>query len=317
MGVFFRYAQVDNSPVSSYYCDMLIRNARIITLFVLVILMTGCRHREKGEIAETAGRSAGELHQLEFRQRLEQVNPGLRDPAAVVEMIKMTGASFQEDLVNTLDKNSIYLLDSVLSVMNLGIYTVDIAYLVTYARDVDVMLQLDKARELAENIGAGHLYDHGMFRRYQVAGAQEDSLIMNLKHASEQLEHDFSRLELMRIYTLFATGEFIEKLHLTTQLLLHADQKNDDSYLRLMMLLFHQENSLNQLISLLEQVRRKEEGERFMAMLSDLQLIFMELNTPEKLADINTGNLTKNQIFMDLVAQMEHIRNQIIDPVYP
>lgn len=287
---------------------------RLLPLFILVIFLTGCRHREN---VETADSSAGKLHLLTFQQRLDQVNPGLRDPAAVVEMIKLTGASFQEDLINTFDKNSVYLLDSALSVMNLGIYTVDIAYLVTYARGEDVMLQLDKARELAENIGAGHLYDHGMFRRYQVAGSPEDSLIMILKHASKQLEHDFSRLELMRIYTLFTTGEFIEKLHLTTQLLIHADHENENSYLRLMLLLFHQENSLHQLISLLEQVRRIEEGERFMAMLSDLQLIFMELNTPDELADINTGNITKNQIFMDLVTQIEHIRNQIIDPVYP
>lgn len=288
--------------------------ARISPLLVIFIIVAGCRNQEKGR---TDVDPNSKLSHQEFRQRLDRVNPGLRDPAAVVEMIKMTGASFQDDLVNTLDKNSIYLLDSALSVMNLGIYTVDIAYLITYDRDEDVMLQLDKARALAGNIGAGHLYDHGMFRRYQVAGAPEDSLIMILKHASEQLEHDFSRLELRRIYTLFATGEFIEKLHLTSQLLIHADHENDNSYLRLMLLLFHQEKSLDQLVSLLEQVRRKEEGERFMAMLSDLQLIFMELNTPDELADINTGNISKNQIFMDLVTLMEHIRKHIIDPVYP
>jgi len=288
--------------------------AGIIPLLILVMLMTGCMNREKGE---TVGRLAGEPHKQEFRRILDQVNPGLRDPAAVIEMIKMTGATFQDDLVNTLDKNSVYLLDSVLSVMNLGIYTVDIVYLLTYDRDENVMLHLNKARALAENIGAGHLYDHGMFRRYQVTGVPEDSLMMILKHAAEQLEHDFSRMELMRIYTLFTTGEFIEKLHLTTQLLINADHENDESYLSLMLLLFYQENSLRQLVNLLDQVRRKEEGERFMAMLSDLQLIFMELNTPDELADISTRNITKNQIFKDLVAQIDRIRNQIIDPVYP
>jgi hypothetical protein len=233
----------------------------------------------------------------------------------VVELIRMTGASFHDDLVNTFDKDSVYLLDSVLSVMNLGIYTVDIAYLVTYEQDEEVMMYLDKARALANNVGAGHLYDHGMFRRYQVAGVPKDSLIMILKHAAESLEHDYSRKDLMRIHTLFATGEFIEKLHLTTQLLIFAGHENDERTLSLMLLLFHQENSLRQLLSLLDQVGRKEEGERFMAMLSDLQLVFMELNTPDELAGINTGNITKNQTFKDLVAQLERIRDQIIDPV--
>jgi hypothetical protein len=288
--------------------------AGIIPLFILVMLIPGCRNMDKGE---TRSGSAGKLHEQEFRRRLEQVNPGLRDPAAVIELIKMTGAPFQDELVNRLANDSIYLLDSSLSALNLGIYTVDIAYLVTYERDEAVDLQLNKARALAENIGAGHLYDHGMFRRYQVAGVPEDTLIFILKHAAEQLEHDFSRMELMRIYTLFATGEFIEKLHLTIQLLIHADHENDESYLTLMLLLFHQENSLRQLVSLLDQVRRREEGERFMAMLNDLQLIFMELNTPNELAGINTSNITGNQVFRDLVAQVARIRNQIIDPLYP
>jgi len=292
-------------------------NYRIIPLILLVLLATACRNREKGETAETAGSLASVLNEHEFKRELEQVNPGLRDPAAVVELIRMTGASFQENLVSTADKDTIYLFDSVLSAMNLGIYTVDIAYLVTFEKEKQVMIYLNKARKLAENIGAGHLYDHGMFRRYQVAGAQEDSLILILKHAAEQLEHDLSQMELMRIYTLFATGEFIEKLHLTTQLLIHADKKNDERTLSLMLLLFHQENSLQQLLSLLEQVRRKEEGERFMAMLNDLQHIFMELNTPDELADINTSNISNNQTFLDLVTQVERIRGQIINPVYP
>ena len=130
--------------------------------------------------------SAGKPNMQEFERQLEQVNPGLRDPAAVVELIRITGASYQENLVNTLDKYRIYLFDSVLSAMNLGIYTVDVAYLVTYQREKEVMIYLNIARELAENIGAGHLYDHGMFRRYQVAGAHEDSLKLILKHAAEQ-----------------------------------------------------------------------------------------------------------------------------------
>ena len=75
----------------------------IIPLFVIVMLLTGCRIREKGE---TAGSSAGELHQREFRQTLEEVNPGLRDPASVIDLIRMTGATFQENLVNLISRPS-------------------------------------------------------------------------------------------------------------------------------------------------------------------------------------------------------------------
>jgi hypothetical protein len=284
----------------------------LMLLIFLCLSMAACSSKEKRAIDVTS-----KLNEQEFRQRLELINPGLKDPASVIELIENSGAEFLENLVNTGGHDSIYLLDSALSALNLGIYTVDIAYLVTYNKNEEMLVQLEKARVMAETLGAGHLYDHAMFRRYQTMGVPKDSLMMILRHAAEQVEHDFSRTELMRIYTLFATGEFIEKLHLTTQLLIHADRENDDSYLNLMLLLFHQENSLRKLVNLLDQVRRREEGERFMAMLSDLQLIFMEMNTPDELAGINTSNITDNQIFKDLVAQVDRIRDQIMDPEYP
>ncbi len=284
----------------------------LMLLIFLFISMTACSSKEKQDKEVSI-----KLNEQEFRQKLELINPGLKDPASVIELIVNTGAEFLENIVNTEGQDSIYPLDSALSALNLGVYTVDIAYLATYNKNEEMLVLLEKARDLAEIIGAGHLYDHAMFRRYQTMGVPKDSLMMILRHAAEQVEHDFSRTELMRIYTLFAAGEFIEKLHLTTQLLIHVDRENEDIYMNLMLLLFHQENSLRELVSLLDQVRRSEEGERFMAMLSDLQLIFMEMNTRDELADINTGNITENKVFKDLVAQVDLIRDQIIDPVYP
>ncbi|MCK5462641.1 MAG: hypothetical protein KAI95_06480, partial [Bacteroidales bacterium] len=136
-------------------------------------------------------------------------------------------------------------------------------------------------------------------------------------NASEQLEHDLSEMELMRIYTLFATGVFIEKLHLTTQLLNQADEENADRYWDLMVVFFYQEKSLDTLIKLLDSIRRREEGERFMAMLNDLKHIYMELSTQEELAGIQTSNITQNRIYKDLVDQIARTREQIVDPVYP
>jgi hypothetical protein len=54
-----------------------------------------------------------------------------------------------------------------------------------------------------------------------------------------------------------------------------------------------------------------------LAMLDDLQLIFMEINRSGEQADINTLNIAENQTFKDLTDQVGRIRNQIINPVYP
>jgi len=121
-------------------------------------------------------------------------------------------------------------------------------------------------------------------------------------------------MELLRLSTLFATGEFIEKLHLTTSLLVNADKEDLDYYWTIMILVFQQEKALDNLILLLEQIRGDEEGERFMAMMNDLKLIYTELISDNEMAGINTQNITDNQIFIDLVDHLRRIRNYIILP---
>ena len=85
--------------------------------------MAACGNRERKETTDSSARVPDEQ---KFRLRLDEVNPGLRDPAAVIELIRMSGASFKADLVNVSGHDSIYRLDSALSALNLGIYTVDI-----------------------------------------------------------------------------------------------------------------------------------------------------------------------------------------------
>ncbi len=64
---------------------------RILPLLLLGMFMTGCGNREK---AETTDSSARVLDEHEFRQRLDQVNPGLRDPAAVIRAYQDIGSHF-------------------------------------------------------------------------------------------------------------------------------------------------------------------------------------------------------------------------------
>ncbi|MCK4747700.1 MAG: hypothetical protein KAT15_11710, partial [Bacteroidales bacterium] len=167
--------------------------------------------------------NSNKLYTHQFRKKLEAINPGMNDPSAIIQLLEMTGAEFIPGLINDGGMDSIYLKDSVLSAANMGIYTVDLVYLIAYGKDEQVDKQLARARALSENIGAGYLYDYAMYKRYRTTGVHPDTLIRYLSKAAEEMEHDYGEMGLLRLSTLFAVGEFIEKLHLTTQMLIHAD----------------------------------------------------------------------------------------------
>jgi hypothetical protein len=286
----------------------------VITLFL--VSFSACKDR-KGQDSgkqESGLDESGKLHQQQFIKKLETVNPGLKDPSGIVHLIEMTGAGFIPDLVNDSGMDSYYMEDSARAAINLGVYTVDLVYLLTYEQDEKADLFLEKARLIAERIGAGHLYDYSMYQRYRSAGVPSDTLIKYFSRSAESLEHEFREMELLRLSTLFATGEFIEKLHLTTSLLVNADKEDMDHYWTIMILVFQQEKALDNLILLLEQIRGDEEGERFMAMMKDLKQLYAELNSSNEMAGINTHNITDNQIFIDLVDHLGRVRDYIIQP---
>lgn len=283
----------------------------ILILFIFSGSLASCKSKKE---QESTAQEPEKLQHVQFRRKLEIINPGLYDPAGVIQLIELSGAKFIPELINDWGMDSIYLSDSVLSAINLGIYTVDMVYLLAYERNEKFDKHLEKAQALADNLGAGHLYDHVLYKRYRAAGAHPDTLIKYLSKAAEKMEHDYGEKGLLRLSTLYTTGEFIEKLHLSTLMLSRADKAEADHYWTLMLLLFHQEKALDELIILLDQIRDKEEGERFMAMMNDLKHIFMEMNHSEELAGINTQNITEKQVFKDLVEQLSIIRNLIVLP---
>lgn len=292
----------------------LISHVLVITLFAASLSTCKGRKDQESGKQESGMAESGKLYQQQFLRKLDAVNPGLKDPSGIVHLIEETGAGFIPDLVNDSGMDSYYLEDSSRAAVNLGVYTVDLVYLLSYEQDEKADLFLEKARLIAERIGAGHLYDHGMYWRYRAAGVHSDTLIKYFSRSAESLEHEFMEMELLRLSTLFATGEFIEKLHLTTSLLVNADKEDLDYYWTIMILVFQQEKALDNLILLLEQIRGDEEGERFMAMMNDLKLIYTELISDNEMAGINTQNITDNQIFIDLVDHLRRIRNYIILP---
>ena len=77
----------------------------LLTLLMMAIFLTAYKHGEK---AEAINKPTGKLDVLEFRHMLEKVNPGLRDPVGVTDLIRRSVASFRENLVNNSGPDSVY-----------------------------------------------------------------------------------------------------------------------------------------------------------------------------------------------------------------
>jgi hypothetical protein len=253
----------------------------------------------------------------EFEQKLQNINPGLKDPSVVMVMLDMAGAEYIDGLVVPMENVDIYAQDPTSAALALGVYTVDIAYLASYGKTDEALVKYERARKLADAIGLVSSFEKGMFERYVAAGADPDTLRDLLTMTARNIDEEMLKGELARHETLFVTGEFIEKMYVLTQVI---DRYPDDlpeevrsQLLRhLMMAVVEQEEALNDLIGLLEQIRDEGEGEGFMAEMKALKQVYDEANFKEMIANWTPQTTASGEYLARITDHVDRLRTRIV-----
>jgi hypothetical protein len=253
----------------------------------------------------------------EFAQKLEKINPGLKDPSIVMVVLDMAGAEYIDGLVLPMENVDFYAQDPAQAALALGVYTVDIAYLVSYGKNDQALIKYERARKLASAIGLVSSFEHGMFERYVTAGANPDTLRKNLTMTAKNIDVEMTKGEYARHATLFVTGEFIEKMYILTQVIERypedfPEEVRSQLVRHLMMAVVEQEEALDDLIGLLEQIRKEGEGEEFMAEMNDLKKVYDEANFKQMIADWTPHTTTGGEYLARITDQVERLRTRII-----
>ncbi len=278
--------------------------------FLATICFTSCQ--QKTQQQKTASSAEDE-----FIRKLENINPGLEDPAFVMAQLDMAGAEYIDGLVVPMENVDFYAKDQARAALALGVYMVDIAYLVSYGKNEQALIKYERSRKLANAIGLVSSFEELVFERYVRAGADPDTLKKQLTMAAHNLDLEMSQGELARHVVLFVTGEFIEKMYILTQVIMQypddfpADVRSQ--LLRHLMIgVVQQEEQLNDLIDLLEQIREEDEGEQFMAEMNNLLAIYTEANFQEMIANWTPQTTGGGEYLERIAQQIARLRTGII-----
>lgn len=254
----------------------------------------------------------------EFTQKLSTINPGLKDPAKVTVQLDMAGAEYLPGLVNPLENVDYYAGDPDLAALNLGVYAVDIGYLVNYDKRDEALVTYERARKLAATIGFQSAFENGAFERYKEMAIHPDTLMKNLTMSSENLDKEMSSGENQRYHALYVTGEFFEKMYIATQIVKQypTDLPEDVRLLLLreiVIVIAQQEKALDELIPILSNLVKAERGQKFLADLNALKDIYKEANFTEYVRSFQPGDEATNRGYLTQITdKVELIRNEII-----
>lgn len=281
------------------------------TAIMVALLFTSCQQKAGQQ------KSVQSDEPDEFEQKLQNINPGLKDPSVVMVVLDMAGAEYIDGLVLPMENVDIYTQDLAQAALALGVYTVDIAYLASYGKTDQALIKYERARKLATAIGLVSSFEEEMFERYVAAGANPDTLRRELTMTAKNINEEMSQGELARHGTLFVTGEFIEKMYVLTQVIeRYPDDLPEDvrsQLLRhLIMAIVEQEEALNDLIGLLNQIREEGEGEEFMAEMETLKQVYDEANFPEMIANWTPQTTAGGEYLVRITDHVDRLRTSIV-----
>lgn len=286
----------------------------LLAMTVMVALVfTSCKQKDGEKKSADSEVVASE----ELSETLLSINPGLRDPSVMMVALEMAGADYTEGLVNPMENVEFYAKDEAHAALALGIYTVDVAYLASYGKKEEAMTKYERARKLSKVIGLQSSYEQGLFEDYMAAGANPDSLKMALTLTAENVDAELTEAERARHVVLYVTGEFIEKMYILTQVIKRyptdfPEEVRSQLLRNLMVGVTEQEKPLDDLITLLDQIREEDEGERFMAEMNKLKQVYVEANFKEMIANWTPETKVGGEYLSRITQQVEKLRMDLV-----
>ena len=246
-----------------------------------------------------------------------KVLSGLPPTSEVPALLQLSGADFNPTLVNAAGKSSGYTTTTDKAALNLGVYASDIGYLSVYDKTQDVITYLKSAEKLANHLGLNNTFGSEMQQRFQKNVNNKDSLVKIVDESMNYVNSFLKEGNRDATAALIVTGSFVEGLYLSTGLIekypkdIPADVRNQ-TLTSLITSITKQEESLDDLIEILQEVKADPQAQAYLTQMQDLKKQFEALNLDEQIKQ-NRGDLALNdKTLTGISAKVKDIRRKIV-----
>jgi hypothetical protein len=220
-------------------------NIKIIYLLLSLMILQACNNQDNGK-------SAADEQDPDIIKREVILSPGSQDllnrlptPVELTTIISEAKAPYIFSLTNPPANVSRYFTQKT-KALNLGIYSIDLAYSSIYQRISESDQFLYCTGKLADDLGIGGVYDKSLPDKIKATSGSRDSLIMLIEGIFVKTSDFLRRNNRNQVAVLVAAGAYVEGLHLAASL---CQQVPDNS--QIAAIVFRQKESLGKIQKIL------------------------------------------------------------------
>ncbi len=298
---------------------------RITSLFLtlfMIALISGCDSCGNKKI--TDGENGGDaILDPDKDQTLllqgEKVMFSVPSPVQTTMLIKQTGASYNENILNNPKSVSKYGSNFQKS-LNLGAYGADLGYAIIYDQSQEALLYLNSIKKLADDLGMSGVFDLKGVKKLEQNIEFKDSLLRMNADLYRDCNGYLKTNHQEDIGLLILAGGWLEGIYFSSEVL------KDSPVQELRNRIGEQKNTLKNLIKSLSQYQQKiPELPAFIGQLKELAAIFEDIkvvytfkpsthDAANKTTTVNSVSkvvITEEQV-QAITKKVNQIRNQIV-----
>ncbi|MDX1904497.1 MAG: hypothetical protein SFU27_10100 [Thermonemataceae bacterium] len=272
---------------------------KIFAVIASLALLASCGEKPKEEAPKGDSSKVEKNTETNKNDVTANVKDAVKQLPRVEELPDLLASAgvddFYENLINPSKNVDKYMTTNDLAAINLGIYAVDLGYVLNYEK---VQLGIDYVQvtqKLADKIGVSAGLDEKAMERFRKNMDKKDTLIKMSNEAVQNIDKYLRDNERVTMSALVLGGMFIEGLYLSTNIIaLPSDyDKNlkNQIFGRMIKIIADQEKSLDDAIASLEAVKKDPKGDELLVALKEVKKIYTENKYSEKFAKSQSGKV--------------------------
>jgi len=184
-----------------------------LVLLISMALFTSCGGNQKKE------QSSDTFSMEDYIKAAETIDPSINNVEQMFDILDMVNAEYYDVLTNDPYNAHSYKASYPIAAANMGVYMVDILYHF-YGEGLETMyLTFQAAQELAKEIGVESEFGTWTFEKLEGSTMQRDTISRMFNALLIDSKQYGSEQEMIFVHTAFLTGSFVEKVHISGNLL--------------------------------------------------------------------------------------------------
>ena len=285
-----------------------------LALVLSLALFASCGSSKKKD------QSSDTFNLEDYIKAAETIEPSINNVEQIFDILDMVNAEYYDVLCSDPYNAHSYKSSYPLAAANMGIYIVDILYHFYGEATESLYLSFQAAQELAQHVGVQSQFGTWTLEKLEGSTMQRDTITTLFNTLLKDSEQYGSEKEMVFVHTAFLTGSFVQKVHITgnllkQKLLIEEISKEDEGDIRELLVIFL--NQLNPSTGVLYDafVQQQDQLEGLVILttferLKELSAHLSELKPTLAVASIS--EIAANEDLKTAFQLIENLRNALV-----